>query len=211
MGIALLSSLTIGRNSSLSLIEFVKKMKQRTLSLVVLSTIFGIVLSSDVTQEKGNVEEMEQGRIRLDVYYESLCPDSRMFLINQLGRHYDSIASFVHVRLIPFGKARFEAKKNGGYDFDCQHGARECQGNMLHACGIEYSNSTVQGVEYAVCLMRSLANSEKCVKTFGLDYDTIKKCALTFVPWLVFNQKWSAENQDGGLDDLKATVCKMAP
>merc|ERR1712071_457467 len=129
MGIALLSSLTIGRNSSLSLIEFVKKMKQRTLSLVVLSTIFGIVLSSDVTQEKENVEEMEQGRIRLDVYYESLCPNSRMFLINQLGRHYDSIASFVHVRLIPFGKAR----------------------------------------------------------------------------------KWSAENQDGGLDDLKATVCKMAP
>merc|ERR1712071_48233 len=111
MGIALLSSLTIGRNSSLSLIEFVKKMKQRTLSLVVLSTIFGIVLSSDVTQEKENVEEMEQGRIRLDVYYESLCPDSRMFLINQLGRHYDSIASFVHVRLIPFAKPDLRRKR----------------------------------------------------------------------------------------------------
>ena len=56
---------------------------------------------------------------------------------------------------------QFRARKDAGYTFDCQHGPRECQGNMMHACGIEYSTNTTQAIQYAVCLMRSLNNSEK--------------------------------------------------
>lgn len=168
----------------------------------------------------------------LDIYYESLCPDSLRFLVNQLGPQYSTLSSFVNVRLIPFGKASFYPKKIAGYNFECQHGPSECKGNMLHACGIEYSTDTKQAVEYAVCLMQGLRNAAKCASSVGLDYKTILSCAtglegqlllqlhgvetlslaprLTFVPWLVFNGEWSQENQDGGLKNLKATSCKFA-
>lgn len=42
----------------------------------------------------------------MNVYYESLCPDSLQFLVNQLGPQYESLSSIMDVRLIPFGKAR---------------------------------------------------------------------------------------------------------
>ena len=41
----------------------------------------------------------------MDVYYESLCPDSRNFLVNQLASNWNVLSSFVNLRLIPFGKA----------------------------------------------------------------------------------------------------------
>lgn len=44
-------------------------------------------------------------RMTLDVYYESLCPDSRNFLVNQLAPNWKSLSSFVDLRLVPFGKA----------------------------------------------------------------------------------------------------------
>ena len=41
----------------------------------------------------------------LDVYYESLCPDSRNFLVNQLNPNWATLSTFTDLRLIPFGKA----------------------------------------------------------------------------------------------------------
>jgi hypothetical protein len=41
----------------------------------------------------------------LDVYYESLCPDSRNFLVNQLNPNWPTLSTFTDLRLIPFGKA----------------------------------------------------------------------------------------------------------
>jgi len=174
-----------------------------------------------------------QDKLSLDVYYESLCPDSLKFLVSQLGPQYDTISTFVDVRLVPFGKARFQARKDAGYTFDCQHGPRECRGNIIHACGIEYSTSESQAVQFAKCLMQSPNESERCANSVDLDYATVESCAgglegqlllqlhgvetlslkprLTFVPWLVFNKEWSQENQDAGLKDLKATACNLAP
>ena len=59
-------------------------------------------------QQKTSVSLLDyplQEKTTLDVYYESLCPDSLRFLVNQLGPQYSTLSSFVNVRLIPFGKA----------------------------------------------------------------------------------------------------------
>jgi len=48
----------------------------------------------------------------LDVYYESLCPDSRNFLVNQLEPNWKNMNSYTDLRLIPFGKATVIASES---------------------------------------------------------------------------------------------------
>lgn len=50
--------------------------------------------------------------------------------------------------------SQFSANADGGWDFVCQHGPKECQGNMLHACVIKYSADDIdQTVNFVSCLM----------------------------------------------------------
>ena len=44
-------------------------------------------------------------RVKIGVYYESLCPESAFFINNQLSRAYDEILDIMDLKLIPFGKA----------------------------------------------------------------------------------------------------------
>lgn len=44
-------------------------------------------------------------KVKLDVHYETLCPDSIRFMMHQLILNYETIASMVQLNLIPFGKA----------------------------------------------------------------------------------------------------------
>ena len=50
---------------------------------------------------------------------------------------------------------QFTPNAEGGYDFECQHGPAECQGNRLHACGLKYSANSTQNLIFARCLMES--------------------------------------------------------
>ena len=44
-------------------------------------------------------------KVKVDVYYETLCPDSIGFLIRQLIPSYDTMKEMMQLNLIPFGKA----------------------------------------------------------------------------------------------------------
>ena len=46
-----------------------------------------------------------ESKVKVDVYYETLCPDSIGFLIRKLIPNYDSMTSMMQLNLIPFGKA----------------------------------------------------------------------------------------------------------
>lgn len=45
------------------------------------------------------------GRVRVDVYYETLCPDSMNFLRFRLIPDYPLLESLIDLHLYPFGKA----------------------------------------------------------------------------------------------------------
>lgn len=45
------------------------------------------------------------GKIKISVYYEALCSDSRFFILKQLVPAYEAIPDYVDVDLIPYGKA----------------------------------------------------------------------------------------------------------
>ena len=77
------------------------------------------------------VKSFKAERVKVDVYYETHCPDSILFLNYQL-QHVIS-RGLVDVELIPFGKASYWRNfAQNDWNFMCQHGEIECFGNKLH-------------------------------------------------------------------------------
>jgi len=44
--------------------------------------------------------------VRLGVFYESLCPDSKNFIVNQLQNAYSKLSNITFLELVPFGNAK---------------------------------------------------------------------------------------------------------
>jgi len=54
----------------------------------------------------------------------------------------------------PYGNAH-ESQQGGQWVFTCQHGASECLGNMIEACGIKYHNNTNDWFPFVNCIEAS--------------------------------------------------------
>ncbi|XP_011505223.1 PREDICTED: gamma-interferon-inducible lysosomal thiol reductase-like [Ceratosolen solmsi marchali] len=74
--------------------------------------------------------------INVEVYYESLCPDSIYFITRELAPAYPHLKDFLHLKLVPFGKASWIIDENNRTKFTCQHGPNECWGNRAQACAL---------------------------------------------------------------------------
>ena len=48
----------------------------------------------------------ENSKVKVDVYYETLCPDSKYFIRSQVTPTFKSIGDIMNLNLIPFGKAK---------------------------------------------------------------------------------------------------------
>lgn len=73
--------------------------------------------------------------VQVQLYFESMCPFCQQFITGTLQEAFshdgfDKVANFT---LYPFGNAR-ETSNSGSYSYKCQHGERECQGNLVEAC-----------------------------------------------------------------------------
>merc|ERR1712123_126020 len=88
--------------------------------------------------------------LQIDVIYESLCPDSTRFISQQIPTMYEAIGQYVEMKFRPYGFAT-TTEVDGAYQFECQHGERECNGNMDQA-------------------------GPACFEQFGLDYQPIMDC-----------------------------------
>lgn len=51
-------------------------------------------------------DEPTSEKVHVAVYYEALCPDSRSFVLKQLGPTYRKLSASVEVELVPYGKAK---------------------------------------------------------------------------------------------------------
>jgi len=110
-------------------------------------------------------------QVRVDVFYESLCPYSRRFVADSLAGVWNNptVRSRIALKLYPYGNARAipatevsvgykywhpELAQTGmDYIFDCQHGDKECFGNIIQACVIEHYRSPEQHVPFIICMM----------------------------------------------------------
>ena len=50
--------------------------------------------------------ELKDNHIFIEIYYESMCPDSKYFIKHQLIPTVEKIPEIIDFRLIPYGKAK---------------------------------------------------------------------------------------------------------
>ncbi|KAJ8918983.1 hypothetical protein NQ315_016887 [Exocentrus adspersus] len=117
--------------------------------------------------------------LKISVYYETLCPDSIRFLVNEFYPTYQDHAEHMEVDLVPYGKAN-ATNSSGSWVFQCQHGPAECYGNKVHSCAVDLYPVN-QSTEFVVCAMSSTnassdVNLEQCAVTANISWTTLQEC-----------------------------------
>lgn len=126
----------------------------------------------------------ENEPIKLTLYYETLCPDTRDFVLNELAPTYNGpLQSNIILTLVPFGNARF-VENNGQTTVECQHKEPECYGNQLQACFIaKFSPNIGRSFDYVKCMFEKdnwkLINETavECATELDLKWTDIEQCA----------------------------------
>lgn len=114
------------------------------------------------------------------VFYESLCPDSKNFIIKQLQPAFVRAPHLFEIQFVPYGKASTSTKPDGSLAFDCQHGPIECDANIIHACVVEAVHDAKTRLDIVACMIRdNMMPKEafyRCAKEYGVEIESIQKC-----------------------------------
>ncbi|KAF4521313.1 hypothetical protein B566_EDAN002317 [Ephemera danica] len=156
------------------------------LTCLVLWKLFSFLPSQQdeksipLAEEKVSTSKPSIVPLRVDVFYETLCPDSRSFFIRQLLPTYEKSPELLDISLIPYGKASTQQEASGKYLFNCQHGPTECHGNKVHACAVESVAPSDLLLRYTTCMISDNSDPDeagrKCANSLGIEWEPIKKC-----------------------------------
>lgn len=127
---------------------------------------------------------IEVPKVIVDVYYECLCPDSRYFVAHQLYPAWQVASEIMKVNFWPYGKATTEKTKHG-FKFNCQHGEKECTGDMIHACAAHLVSNDDLRMEYIKCMVADQDYEPEnagasCAKQIGVDWSAVNACASSY-------------------------------
>merc|ERR1712110_759864 len=184
----------------------------------------------------GSKTKAEVSPISIQVYYETLCPDSIAFVAQQLYPTYQNLGQYLNIEFIPFGFASYVPSGDGGWDFTCQHGPYECSGNLYQACLINaLKNDNALLVEVINCIMSDMSPhtaTEKCMQNlwwipttfeeieechsgeigenllheFGLQSESLDP-SFYFIPWITIDNVWNEAEFEASLVDLQGLLC----
>ncbi|XP_059302116.1 gamma-interferon-responsive lysosomal thiol protein [Lycium ferocissimum] len=99
----------------------------------VLVILVALLSASSNCYESCAIGVSGKEKVKLDIYYESLCPSSAIFIVEHLPKLLDSgLIHIVDLKLFPYGNANVF---NG--TIYCQHGQLECLLNTVQACAID--------------------------------------------------------------------------
>ncbi|KAG7547911.1 Gamma interferon inducible lysosomal thiol reductase GILT [Arabidopsis suecica] len=154
-----------------------------------------------------NLAAGESGKVKLNLYYESVCPGCQEFIVDDLGKIFDyDLYTITHVKLVPFGNA----KLSDNLTVTCQNGEEECKLNALEACAIRTWPDTKSHYSFIRCVENDTKGWDSCVKNSGREKaindcyngDLYRKLILRYatqtislkppheyVPWLTLNGK----------------------
>ncbi|XP_018320625.1 GILT-like protein C02D5.2 [Agrilus planipennis] len=124
----------------------------------------------------------DEKKIKLTVYYEALCSDSRNFILSQLLPTYNLLGKYLYLELVPYGKAK-TIEEGDKITFQCQHGALECVANKIHACVLDKITSSYFRLKYVACMIADNLvpeeAGERCAKDLNFSYQPISECAAS--------------------------------
>ncbi|KAL7584302.1 hypothetical protein Lser_V15G42811 [Lactuca serriola] len=155
-----------------------------------------------------------EDKVKVSLYYESLCPYCANFIVNQLGKalYEGNLVSIVDLRMIPWGNTQF-APNNA---WICQHGPDECLIDMVEACAIDLLPHSGLWFEMIKCieelnLQGKHGEWKSCMNSLKIHPQPITDCYQSrkgvdlelkfadetnhlnpphrFVPWLLVNDK----------------------
>lgn len=168
--------------------------------------------------------QSQNERVRVEINLESLCPDSRRFVLNQLVPTFSELKDVMQVDIIPFGHAR----TLGHNKMICQHGSRECEGNRRMACIIARTKGDQDLIVPTIgCLFTLGISPQTCVEQNlpGVPFDDLEKCKdseesykmmedyekktgrIDYVPRIKIEGSYSEDVQEEAEHDLRKAVC----
>lgn len=171
--------------------------------------------------------------VKVELYYESLCPGCRAFIMGQLFPTFQKLAAseIIDIGLYPYGNAR-ETQVGQSWRFDCQHGEEECTLNLVETCALHLLVHQNRFMPYIHCLESSpsMENAKSCASQFKIEWGPIGSCfngtqgnhlehemamktnALNpphqYVPWIVVNGVHTDAIQESAQSDLMHLVCQ---
>ncbi|XP_013708206.2 gamma-interferon-responsive lysosomal thiol protein-like isoform X2 [Brassica napus] len=115
----------------------------------------------------------ESDKVKLNLYYESLCPYCQSFIADGLVKIFDSdLHTITDLKLVPFGNAHVSDKLT----VTCQHGEEECKLNAIEACAIRTWPDPNVHYWFIRCIENDTTNWESsCFTKYG-GKKAIKDC-----------------------------------
>lgn len=201
------------------------------LILLLLSALIALSVSYNLVNDLPNDD-----KVKVDFYYESLCPYCQQYMVGSLKtaantKDFWKICDF---NLYPYGNAR-RAKVGESWNFTCQHGVRECEGNLIETCAIKLFDKYTQALPFIICLETNsndwTSQGKKCASQIGIDWNKISSCATsstginyevemaiateslqpahTYVPWVVVNGAHSQSTESSVISNMVRYVCSI--
>ncbi|KAF0935977.1 hypothetical protein E2562_037457 [Oryza meyeriana var. granulata] len=174
----------------------------------------------------GDVEGKNR-KVDVALYYESLCPFSAMFVVDNLAKVFkDGLLSAINLSLVPYGNARVKDGK-----ISCQHGSEECFLNTVEACAIDAWPDLRVHFRFIYCVEGLVVDGkrrewESCFGKLNLDPKPVTDCYKSerghqlslkygrqtdalqpphkYVPWVVVDGQPLYEDYE----NFEAYICK---
>ncbi|XP_037644568.1 gamma-interferon-inducible lysosomal thiol reductase [Sebastes umbrosus] len=184
-------------------------------------------LESNFTRSRQTADPVEVG-----LYYESLCPGCRQFLVEMLVPTWFLLGDIMSVTLVPYGNAQ-EKPDGEKFTYECQHGEPECLGNMIETCLMNLTDASYMTI---FCMESSndvVKAAQSCLElyTTELSWDRVMSCVKgdegnklmhqnalmtealkpphQYVPWVTINGEHTEDLQDKALNALLPLICSL--
>ncbi|XP_056631176.1 gamma-interferon-inducible lysosomal thiol reductase-like [Diorhabda sublineata] len=176
-----------------------------------------------------------QEKVKVSVYYESLCPASKQFISRQLYPGYQLLGdNSLTVDLIPYvNRVKNVNKNKNGYRLICQHGKEECYANKVHACVLHLNATQKAQISFIECHLQTSDlqdkdDIKKCLRSNNLAWSDIKDCLidegtqylveyhkqakslrppLEYLPHIIFNDKTDRDEEQNSRREFIKIVC----
>jgi len=178
--------------------------------------------------------QQDAPRVKLSLYYETLCPGCQMFIGQQVGPAYKQIGNIMDIEFVPYGNAH-ETHDGTKWVFQCQHGEQECVGNVITTCSMDILKNFTTYFPFILCMetapgMDYAKVGPECAQKLSIDFAPIDACykgtqgnqlehqmalkteALNpphkYTPWIVINGKHTETLQQRAQRNLVEVICE---